>query len=102
MAQELILPEGQRLEIPDVLRRVAPAFRYVCIDWMGCDKSIDGAVKKLRELHAPELVIEAKLKEKGKRVQVLVADDGEGNPEVLFRMGPKQPILASDPSHKYE
>lgn len=104
MAQELVLPDGQRLDIPEVLRRIAPAFRYVCVDWIGCDRTTEGAAERLRELNVSQVAIDELLEQIGKRVQVLVSDSGEANARVFFRMGPGQPtfLLAFDPSHQYE
>jgi hypothetical protein len=104
MAQELVLPEGQHLEIPEVLRRIAPAFRYVCIDWLVGDQNIRGAVELLRQWNAPEEMIEAASREVRRRVEILVSDSGEPTGQVVFRMGAGQPtfLLAFDPSHQYE
>jgi hypothetical protein len=104
MAQELVLSEGQHLEIPEVLRRIAPEFRYVCIDWLAGDQRVRGSVEVLRRLNAPEEMLEAASREVRRRVEVLVSDSGEATGQVVFRMGAGQPtfLLAFDPSHRYE
>jgi hypothetical protein len=102
VAQELVLAEGQRLDISDVLRRVATAFRYVCIDWLGGDRTTDGAAEMMRQLNVPQELIDEQLRETGKRVQVLVSDSGDVNARVFFQMGPNQPLLAHDPSQQYQ
>lgn len=104
MAQELVLPEGQHLDIPEVLRRIAPAFRYVCIDWLVGDQNAQASVEILRRLNAPEEMLNAASRESKRRVEVLVSDSGEATGQVVFRMGERQPtfLLAFDPAHLYE
>lgn len=104
MAQELVLPEGQRLEISEVLRRIAPAFRYVSIDWLRGDQNLQRSVELFRQWNAPEAMIEGAVQQMGRRVEVLVSDSGEPTGQVVFRIGGRQPtfLIASDPSHQYE
>lgn len=60
--------------VPDVLRRVAVAFRWVAIDWPGGDRYVEARLKESVKWYSGEL-LDLEYQLRGRTVLVTVADD---------------------------
>src|SRR5262245_63086687 len=67
-------PHGPPLEQPEVLRRVAVAFRRVVIDWAEGDRWVEARISKAVESGYSGFLLEAEHALRGRSVLVSVAD----------------------------
>jgi hypothetical protein len=90
MTTVLFHPDGEFAEhLPDeVLRRIAPAFRYIVIDKASGDRLVQAQYAKLLELHAPEVILQSHKFNFGKAVFVTLAEDPDSRVKIRFLLQP--------------
>ena len=80
--------EGAHHEPDEVLRRIAPAFRYVVIDKARGDRLIQEKYTELLDMRAPEVILRSHRSLFGRTVFVTLADDDAGALQIRFLLQP--------------
>ena len=80
--------EGAHHEPDEVLRRVAPAFRYVIIDKVRGDRLVAEKYTQLLAIPAPEVILRSHRSLFGRTVFVTLADDDAGESRIRSLLQP--------------